>query len=75
MNTELYFVRFYDNCGGKAYRDKSSALRVLLRSYVENIDGWELDIDDIKNDLKTFLDDDWIEDFGEIVNIELVEGE
>lgn len=75
MNNEVYFVRFYDNYGGKAYRNKLSALKALLKSYVENIESWQVDIDDVKHDLKTFLEDDWIEDFGEIVNIELMEGE
>lgn len=34
-----------------------------------------MEVDDIKKDLRTLVEDDWIEDFGEIVNIEVVEGE
>lgn len=75
MDKELYLVRFYDNYGGKAYRNKLSAFQALSKAYLDNIDDWDMEVDDIKKDLKTLIEDDWIEDFGEIVNIELVEGE
>lgn len=75
MNTELYLVRFYDIYGGKAYRNKLSAFQALIKAYLDNIDSWGMEVDDIKKDLRTLVEDDWIEDFGEIVNIELVEGE
>ena len=75
MNNEFYLVRFYDNYGGKAYRNKLSAFKAFIKSYLDNIDNWGMEVDDIKKDLRTLVEDDWIEDFGEIVNIELVEGE
>ena len=75
MDKELYLVRFYDNYGGKAYRNKLSAFTALIKAYLDNIDNWGMEVDDIKKDLRTLIEDDWIEDFCEIVNIELVEGE
>ena len=74
MDKELYLVRFYDGYGGKAYRNKLSAFQAFIKTYLDNIDNWGMEVDDIKRDLRTLIEDDWIEDFGEIVNIELVEG-
>lgn len=39
MNNELYLVRFYDIYGGKAYRNKLSAFKALIKAYLDNVAG------------------------------------
>ena len=71
----FYLLRYYDKCGGKIYKSKAAAMKVVLKSYLDNIDGWNLDVEDIKNDLRTFIESDWIENYCEIDKVEVVEGE
>jgi hypothetical protein len=72
---KIYLVDLYEGCK-TAYDSKDVARMALLKAYVKAMCNWSnLTADDVRTDLKSFLDNDWIEDFGEVDTLGFIRSE
>lgn len=68
----FYFLECYDEDNGTVYKSKAKAMKTLLQKYLEDIDNLNITFDVVKNDLKTFIEEDYIENCGEVGKLKYV---
>lgn len=75
MIKNFYLVQYYDEDGGHLYDSKAAAFEEIIKKYLHFIEDFDPTASDMKADIESLIDYDYIEEFAEIRTLPLMKGE